>query len=164
MSTLSKFIAPAVFAAGFAFTALLPTPARAQDDVTRVIVDVADVVLRGGQPYYRHGHYRDQDRLIVARDRYGRPIYYRVVDRRWNDDHRRDDRHRYSYRPYYPPVYGYGDGYDRTARRVKCNKHGNCTVSYYDPQYDRRGAYDRGHHDRAPVRYWDGYRWRTRDR
>jgi hypothetical protein len=81
MSTLSKYIAPAVFAAGFAFTALLPTPARAQDDVTRVIVDVADVVLRSGQPYYRYGNYRDQDRLIVVRDRYGRPVYYRVVDR-----------------------------------------------------------------------------------
>ncbi|MUV13517.1 hypothetical protein [Noviluteimonas gilva] len=156
MSTLSKSIAPAVFAAGFAFAALLPTPARAQDDVTRVIVDVADVVLRSGQPYYRYGNYRDQDRLIVVRDRYGRPIYYRVVDRRWNDD-----RDRYVYRPYGPPVYR--DDYDRTARRVKCNKHGNCTVSYYDPQYDRRGAgaYNRHH---APVRYWDGYRWRTRDR
>ena len=155
MSTLSKFIAPAVFAAGFAFTALLPTPARAQDDVTRVIVDVADVVLRSGQPYYRYGNYRDQDRLVVVRDRYGRPVYYRVVDRRWNDD-----RDRHAYRPYRPPVHR--DDYDRTARRVKCNKHGNCTVSYYDPQYDRRGAYHGGHH--APVRYWDGYRWRTRDR
>jgi hypothetical protein len=160
MSTLSKYIAPAVFAAGFAFTALLPTPARAQDDVTRVIVDVADVVLLSGQPYYRYGNYRDQDRLVVVRDRYGRPVYYRVVDRRWNDDHGR-----YAYRPYRPPVYR--DDYDRTARRVKCNKHGNCTVSYYDPQYDRRGGggYGRDHRDhRAPVRYWDGYRWRTRDR
>ncbi|MGO4551217.1 hypothetical protein AB4059_08945 [Lysobacter sp. 2RAF19] len=139
MSTLSKYIAPAVFAAGFAFFALLPKPALAQDDgLTRVIVDVADVVLRSGQPYYRYGNYRDQDRLIVVRDRYGRPVYYRVVDRP------------YAYRPYVPPVY-YGNTYDRTARRVKCNGAGNCTVSYYDPQYDRRGGYY------GPVRYRRGH-------
>jgi hypothetical protein len=145
MSTLSKYIAPAVFAAGFAFTALLPKPAHAQDGLTRVIVDVADVVLRSGQPYYRYGNYRDQDRLVVGRDRYGRPVYYRVVDRGWNDP-------RYSYRPYNPPVY-VGNDYDRTARRVKCNGRGNCTVTYYDPQYDRRGGY-------APVRHRHGHGWR----
>ncbi|KGQ17911.1 hypothetical protein LF41_1765 [Lysobacter dokdonensis DS-58] len=141
MSTLSKFIAPAVFAAGLAFSALLPAPAHAQDDgLTRVIVDVADVVLRGGQPYYRYGNYRDVDRLIVARDRYGRPVYYRVVDRRWNDDH-----HRYAYRPYVQPYVSHG--YNNTASRVTCNSRGNCTVSYYDPQYDRRGyrKHRRGH-------------------
>ena len=157
MSTLSKSIASAVFAAGLAVSALLPAPARAQDDaLARVVVDVADVVLRGGQPYYRYGHYRDQDRLVVVRDRYGRPVYYRVVDRRWNDDH-----HRHGYRPYYPPVVVARpyEGYDHTARRVKCNKHGDCKVSYYDPRYDRRADYHR-----TPVRYWDGYRWRTRDR
>ena len=35
---------------------------------------------------------------------------------------------------YYPPIYGYGDGYDRTARRREVQQHGNCTVTYYDPQ------------------------------
>ncbi len=164
MSTLSKYIAPAVFAAGFAFTALLPKPALAQDDgLTRVIVDVADVVLRSGQPYYRYGNYRDQDRLVVGRDRYGRPVYYRVVDRRWNDDQRR-----HSYRPYNPPIYNpliynppiyLGNDYDRTARRVKCNGRGNCTVTYYDPQYDRRGGYYR-----APVHHRGGRQWRDHDR
>ena len=152
MTTLSKYIAPAVLAAGFAFTALTPKVAHAQDDaLTRVIVDVADVVLRGGQPYYRYGYYRDQDRLVVVRDRYGRPVYYRVVDNR-----RYDDRYRYANRPV--PVY-YDQRVD-TARRVKCNKHGNCSVTYYDPNYDRR-AYQS--HYRAPVRYYDGYRWRDRE-
>ena len=44
-----------------------------------MLVDVADVVLRGGQPYYRYGDYGYDDRLIVGRDRYGRPVYYRIV-------------------------------------------------------------------------------------
>ena len=79
MIMLSRWLAPAVMAVGLGFAAMVPAPARAQDDtLTRVLVDVADVVLRGGQPYYRSGNYRDDDRLIVSRDRYGRPVYYRV--------------------------------------------------------------------------------------
>ena len=66
-----------------ASAALSPAPAHAGDgdDLVRVLVDVADVVLRGGIPYYRHGDYGYDDRLIVGRDRYGRPVYYRNVPR-----------------------------------------------------------------------------------
>ena len=73
------------------------------------------------------------------------------------------------------PPYGNAYGYYRnaTSRDVKCNKHGKCKVSYYDPRYDRsgyddRGAYDRYYNtrvyrDRRDDRYWDGRRWRDRD-
>jgi len=154
MTALSRWLAPAVLAAGFGFAALVPAPAQAQDDtLTRVIVDVADVVLRGGQPYYRYGNYGNDDRLIVRRDRYGRPVYYRLarVDRYDN---------RYGYNNgYYGNRYNTGYGYydpTSTARRVKCNRNGNCTVTYYDARYDRRGDYH-------SHRRHDGRRWRGRD-
>ena len=77
MKTLTRWMAPAVLAAGFGMGAMaLPQQAHAQDALTRVLVDVSDVILRGGQPYYRHGNYGPDDRLIVQRDRYGRPVYY----------------------------------------------------------------------------------------
>ena len=37
-----------------------------------VLVDIADVVINNGTPYYRYGNQGYDDRLIVARDRYGR--------------------------------------------------------------------------------------------
>ena len=167
MGTMSRWFAPAALAAGLAFTAFVPAPARAQDELTRVIVDVADVVLRGGQPYYRHGNYGYDDRVIVARDRYGRRVYYRMVPRH---------RDGYAYGPPYGNAYGYYDRAD-TAKKVKCNKHGNCKVSYYDPRYDRRdsyssrydgrrhdydGRYDDGLYDRRGNGD-DGRRWRDGD-
>ena len=143
MMTLSRWVAPAALAVGLSVGALAAMPAHAQDNTwTRVLVDAADVALRSGQPYYRYGNYRDDDRLIVARDRYGRPVYYRLVRN-----------------PYYGNVYRnpygnpyYGNPYDgaSTARRVDCNHSGNCTVRYYDPRYDRRGyasRYDRHYRD-----------------
>ena len=45
---LSGLIGPAVLAAGLGAGALLPVTAHAQDSLTRVLVDVADVVIRGG--------------------------------------------------------------------------------------------------------------------
>lgn len=127
-STLSRWLAPVVLAAGFGVFAMAPVPAQAQSsqDIARVIVDVADVIFRSGQPYYRHGNYGHNDRLIVVRDRYGRPTYYRQVNR--------------AYRP--GPPYGVAHGYYRNGpgnTRVKCNKHGKCKVQghYYDARYDR---------------------------
>jgi hypothetical protein len=145
--SLSRYLAPAVLAAGLGIAAVAaPAPAQAQsDDLVRVLVDVADVVLRGGVPYYRHGDYGYNDRLIVQRDRYGRPVYYRYVPR-----------HGYRDGPPYGNAYGYhrNRGYPVTgAQRMKCDKRGKCTVVYYDPRYDRRDD------DR---RYWDGRRWRDR--
>ena len=145
MMTLSRWLAPAALAVGLSTGALAAMPAHAQDNTwTRVLVDAADVALRGGQPYYRYGNYRDDDRLVVARDRYGRPVYYRLV---------RVDRGR---TPYYGNPYAgnpyYGNPYAgvSTARRVNCSHSGNCTVQYYDPRYDQHGyasRYDRRHRD-----------------
>ena len=75
MPVIARWIAPLALAFGLGAASLMPAPARASDDLVRVIVDAADVILRGGAPHYRHGGY--DDRLIVERDRYGRPVYYR---------------------------------------------------------------------------------------
>lgn len=76
MSILTRWMTPLLLAAGIG-AAALPAPAQAQDDLTRVLVDIADVVLRGDTPYYRHGDYGDDDRLYMQRDRYGQQVYYR---------------------------------------------------------------------------------------
>ncbi|MGQ4582471.1 hypothetical protein [Lysobacter sp. F60174L2] len=150
-TTLSRWLAPVVLAAGFGGMAMMPAPAHAQsgDDLVRVLVDVADVMFRSGTPYYRHGNYGRNDRLVVVRDRYGRPVYYRQV-RRGHDNH---DRYR-----------NYGQYRSSQVRRnVKCNKHGKCTAKYYDPRYDRDryNRYDR--HDRNDRYRWEARRYRDRD-
>ena len=69
------------------------------------------------------------------------------------------------------PPYGNAYGYDRnrgypvtSTQRTKCNKHGKCKVTYYDPRHDRDDRYDdRDDRYRDQARYWDGYRWRNRD-
>lgn len=151
MALLTRWLAPAVLATGLGFAGFAPTAAHAQsgDELVRVIVDVADVIMRGGQPYYRHGNYGYNDRLVVVRDRYGRPVYYRQVPRTGYYDYRTR---------YGTPRY--------TSQRTKCNKHGKCKVEYYDPRYDRRYSrwedrHDRWH-DRNDYRYDDRRRWRGR--
>ena len=120
----TRWAAPAVLTAVLGLgTAAVPGPARAQDSLSRVLVDVADVVLRGGQPYYRHGGYGPDGRLVVGRDRYGRTVYYRLADRN---------------RPPYGNAYGYYGNGRAGDRGIKCNKHGKCKATYYDPRYDRR--------------------------
>jgi hypothetical protein len=171
MTILSRWFAPAVLAAGLGFAAMTPAPVQAQDTLTRVLVDIADVVINNGTPYYRYGNNGYNDRLIVARDRYGRPVYYRQVPYGYNANRLAYDRYgrriydqygrridysnRYSgYRsgPPYGNAYGYysnGPG----SRDLKCNKHGKCKAKYDDWRHDR--------HDND--RYWDGRRWRDRD-
>lgn len=149
MTSLARWFAPVVIAAALGTGATFSAPARADDDLVRVIVDIADVVIRSGHPYYRHGGYGYGDRLIVSRDRYGRPVYYRMVPRG-------ADR----YGPPYGNAYGYRDRgphrYDR-YQRSRCDSRGRCRVEYYDPRQDRRrydDRYDYGygygdrHHDR----------------
>ncbi len=154
MSTLSRWLAPVVLAAGFGGMAMLPAPAHAQggDDLVRVLVNVADVMFRGGTPYYRHdyrhGNHNRDDRLIVVRDRYGRPVYYRQVRRGHDND--RYDRDRYD-----------RGRYVHATRSVKCNKHGKCKAKYYDPRHDR-DRYSR--HDRRDRYRRDARGWRDRDR
>lgn len=77
----TRLLAPAVLAAGLGLASFAP-PARASDDLVRVIVDVADVIYHGGYPYYRYGPGHGYgDRLIVVHDHYRRPTYYRYVPR-----------------------------------------------------------------------------------
>lgn len=140
MNKLSRFLAPATLAVALGFGAMAPAPAQAQDELTRVLVDIADVVLRGGVPYYRHGNYGYNDRLIVSRDRYGRVVYYRTVPRHYRSG----------------PPYGNAYGYYRNgpgSRSVKCNKHGKCKATYYDPRHDR-DRYDRHDRYRRYERRW----------
>lgn len=146
LTHVSKFLAPSVLAAALGMGFAMPAPqAQAQDNLTRVLVDIADVVFQSGSPYYRYGNYGQYDRLVVQRDPYGRPVYYRYVPQGYNA--------RYS--PPYGNAYGYrGKDHDnRYYRDVDCNKHGKCKVTYYDNRYER------DHHDR----WWDGRRWHDRD-
>lgn len=151
-----RFVAPAVLATTLGLAAIAaPAPAQAQssDELMRVLVNVADVVMRGNTPYYRHGDYGYNDRLIAQRDRYGRVVYYRDVPRR---------EYRTQYRPGAP--YGNAYGYDRArpiqaTKRKTCNKHGKCKVTYYDPRYDRDGRYSYS----AQMNRRDDRRWRDRD-
>lgn len=128
MSTISRWLAPIVLALGFGGLALAPVTAKADsgDDLVRVLVDVADVVLRGDQPYYRNGQYGYNDRLVTVRDNRGQPRYYRNVPRGYSANNYRNDR-------------AYGHPGNRGNRDVNCNKHGQCKVksTYYDPRYDR---------------------------
>ena len=114
-----------------------PAPAQASDDLVRVLVDVADVVLRGGQPYYRHGSYGHHDRLVVVRDHRGRVNYYRHAPRGYRSG----------------PPYGVARGHYRNAppRSANCNSRGKCKVTYYDPRQDRR--HSRSRYDRR-YRGW----------
>lgn len=147
METLTRWMAPAVLASGFGMGAMaVPQQAQAQD-LSRVLVDVADVILRGGQPYYRHGSYSQNDRLSVQRDRYGRPIYYRTVDRSG---------------PPYGNAYGYYRNGPGSRNNVKCNKKGKCKATYYDPRHDRDGYNDRYRRDDRYGYYRDDRRYRDR--
>ena len=153
MDAMSRWLAPAAMAVGIASLSPFPVHARDDDDLIRVLVDVADVVLRGGVPYYRHGDYGYDDRLIMQRDRYGRPVYYRQVERQ------RDYRN--------APPYGNAYGYHRNApnRQVKCNKHGKCKTTYYDARHDRDGGRYEHRNDNRYYSYDrdDRHRGRGRD-
>ncbi|QWP78445.1 hypothetical protein J5226_08655 [Lysobacter sp. K5869] len=149
MTALTRWLAPVALAAGLGAAAVaLPAPARA-DDLTRVIVDIADVIVRNNTPYWRYGNYGYDDRLVVVRDRWGRPTYYRNVPR-YAD---------YRYRP--APRYYANDRryYDRD-----CNRSGRCRTTYYDARYDRR--YDNRWDNRWDNRHYDRGRhnghWRGR--
>ena len=157
MATVTRWLASTALAAGLGMAMLAaPAPAQAQngDDLARVIVDVADVIFRGGYPYYRYG----DERLVTRRDRYGRPIYYRTVMRSG---------------PPYGKAHGYWKKHGQPTR-MSCDRYGRCVTRYYDPRYDRRYdnryySYDRDRYDRHDRydrdgrRYGDGYRWRDRD-
>lgn len=178
---LSRWAVPVVLAAGLGFAAMTPAPVHAQDNLTRVLVNLADVVFNNGTPYYRYGDYSNNDRLVVGRDAYGRPVYYRQTPyngydqgsynqggsydrygRRIYDQYgRRIDYSRYnSQRNAYrnAPPYGNAYGYYRNgpgSRGVKCNKHGKCK----DRNEDRSDDHDHDHDgDGDGDRGWDDRR------
>lgn len=123
---LTRWLAPGVLAAGLTAAAMAPAPAHAQsnNDLVQVIVDVADVVLRGNQPYYR-GDYNN--RLRVSYDHRGRPVYYRMAPRHYTVRHHGPPRH--------APAHGWRGKHQ--VRRETCDRRGRCTVQYYDPRQDR---------------------------
>lgn len=148
MSLSSRWLVSLALSAALGAAAFAPAPARASDDLVRIIVDVADVVLRGGTPYYRHGGYGYNDRLIVVHDRYGRPTYYRQVPRHYRSAYH-PPRYPVRHRPAPPP---HARAWGHSSRsNTSCNRNGRCTVRYYDPRHDR----DRGkRHDRRRGRGW----------
>lgn len=139
--SLSRYFAPAILAASLGLAAVAaPAPAQAQSsDLVRVLVNVADVVMRGNTPYYRDGNYGYDDRLIAQRDQYGRIVYYRNVPR---NQYYGNNQYNGNNQPPYGNAYGYYRNAPVTGNRaVKCNKHGKCKAQYYDPRYDRDGRY-----------------------
>ena len=142
MAALARWLAPVALSAALGAAALTPTTARAQsgDDLVRVLVDVADVVMRGNVPYYRHGDYGRDTRLMVSYDRYGRPVYYRYAPRSGPYGH----------------SYGYhGNSRSHAYQRTRCNSSGRCRVEYYDPRHDRRQRWDNGYYSRGHYDYRD---------
>ncbi len=162
--SLSRYFAPAILAASLGLAAVAaPAPAQAQSsDLVRVLVSVADVVMRGNTPYYRNGDYGYNDRLVAQRDQYGRIVYYRNVPR---DQHYGNNQYYGNSQPPYGNAYGYYRNAPVTGNRaVKCNKHGKCKAQYYDPRYDRDGRYgnNNARYDRNDRR-WDDRRGRYDD-
>lgn len=153
----ARWLAPAALAAALGAAAMAPVPAKAQStDLVRTIVDLADVVFRGSQPYYRHGDYGYNDRLVAGRDRYGRTVYYRVADPRYggyNDRYVRT-----------APPYGRAYGYygNQPSQRTKCNRNGKCKSQYYDARYDQR-RYDDRYRGYGDDRYRGYGRYRDDD-
>ena len=143
MQILTRWFAPALLAAGLGLGAMAPAPAQAQDSLARVLVDVADVAFNGGTPYYRYGNYGPDDRLLVSRDAYGRPVYYRQVPY----GQAAYGRGTYDPRNAYPmPRDGYrSDGYGRSAYDRSGPPYGNA-YGYYRNGPGSRGYYSR--HDR----------------
>ncbi len=161
MLPLARWLAPVALATALGASVVFPAPARADDDLVRVVVDVADIVYRSGHPYYRHGDYGRDDRLIVGRDRRGRTVHYRYVPRNDGPPYGNAYGYRRNQDTDYYRRYGYvRDASGRYSRRI-CDSRGRCEIEYYDPRYDNR---DYSHQDRRDRdRYWDGRRWRDRN-
>jgi hypothetical protein len=155
MQILTRWFAPALLAAGLGFGAMAPAPAHAQDSLARVLVDVADVVFNGGTPYYRYGNYGPGDRLVVGRDAYGRPIYYRQVPYAYRDGNRGyydrydhdDGRYRSHRRHHGAPPYGNAYGYYRNGPGSD-RRHGWSDEQHWRDRDDRDHDWrDRGDRD-----------------
>ena len=149
MATPLRWFASVALAAGLGVAAFAPLPAQAQNDalaMTRVLVDIADVVVNGGVPYYRYGHYGPTDRLVVERDYYGRPVYYRLVPRTVYYTQPRVVYYappRVVYRDYRPLPRGHAYGY--WAHRDRDHDWDDRRWRDHDGDWDRDGDRDRRH-------------------
>lgn len=174
MSRISHWLAPVVLGAAAAGASLFATPVQAQSntDLIRVLVNASDVLFRSGQPYDRHNSNDGyNDRLVVGRDRYGRPVYYRNAPRYGSG-------YGNGYSTGYGNGYAYGNRYQSQPQQTRCDSRGRCTTRYYDPRYNRAGAYgqyDNRSYDRHDNRYgggddnrynsgYDNRGWSSRDR
>lgn len=128
---LSRLSTSAVLAAALGLASLAPGKAHASDDLVRVLVSVADVIYRSGQPYYHDRNYGQYQQVVVVRDRYQQPTYYRYVPRNYQS----------VYRPV-PPPYGNAYGYHRNPP-VRYVSYGHDDRRYRDrdDRYDDRRHY-----------------------
>lgn len=137
---VSRLSASAVLAAALGLASLAPGRANASEELVRVLVNVADVIYRNQQPYYHDRNDGRYDQVVMERDRYQRPVYYRYVPRNGSNGYRS------------APPYGNAYGYHR-----------NQAVRYdRDDRYDRYDRYDRRdrEHDKWHSRHDDrrGYK------
>src|SRR3546814_2702228 len=155
MTTATRWLAPVALAVGLGFVALSPQ-AQAQDSLTRVLVNVADVVMRGSTPYYRYGNNGYGDPLAVQHDRYGRLLYYRTVN--GNGGHHDVDHRADSNGGYYSSTGSYGsngyygnNGYYDNTQYANSNGYYRNGPGSYDRsassrrhrQHDRHNRHDR---------------------
>lgn len=114
--------------------AVVPGAARAADVQVRVLVDVADLIFRSGQPYYYdRGYYQP---VAVEYDAWRRPVYYRYAPqpvviyrpapRHYGPPPRYAPpprHHRYALSPVYRV--GYGSRHDDGRRHDRGHGHGH---------------------------------------
>lgn len=124
---MRKLVFSLLLAVGGAMGLAASTPAQASHD-DRIYIGLGDVVFSYGRPYWRHNH----EPLYVVYE-YGRPRYYRIVNRYYGPA--------YAYPP--PPAWGY-----RRDRDWRWDR---------DRRWDRdwRWDRDRRHYPRQRDRRWD---------
>lgn len=148
-SATRLWLAPVVLAIGVGFAALSPQ-VQAQDSLTRVLVNVADVVMRGGVPYYRYGNNGYGDRLAVQHDHNGHPTYYRTVNS--NAGHHDDDNGAYG-NSYSGNINSYGNtGYYGNNGYYGSNgypPYGNANGYYGNPPHGNANGYYRNGQSRS---------------
>ena len=145
---VTRWIAPTALAIALGIGAMTPAPAHAQDALSRVLVDVADVVFNNGTPYDRYGEDVAANRLAVGRDAYGRPVYYRQAS---NNGY--PNQQRIVYDRYGQPVY------DDYGRRVAYSRNNQSRGYDRNPPYGNAYGYYRHdgetHCDQDSDRCWN---------
>ncbi len=139
---VSRLSASAVLAAALGFAALAPGKAHASDDLVRVLVNVADVVYRNQQPYYHDRNYDRYEQVVVVRDRYQRPTYYRYAPRGYRNDYRS------------APPYGNAYGYHRN-QPVRYDRRDRAHDEWHSRNDGRHGYKSKGKKKHKGRDRWD---------